>query len=139
MVKTKKQATIQREWYLADAKDQILGRLSSKIAKILMGKHKSCYVPYWDLGDYVVVINAKEVAVTGNKEEGKIYYRHTGYPGGLRKESLKSLRARRPEEVIRRAVVGMLPKNRLAREMIKKLQIYPGSEHPFKDRELKKL
>lgn len=139
MAKTKKQATIQRKWYLADAKDQILGRLSSRIAKILMGKHKSSYVPYWDLGDYVVVINAKEVAVTGRKEEGKIYYRHTGYPGGLKEESLKSLRARRPEEVIRRAVVGMLPKNRLAREMIKKLYIYPGSEHPFKDRELKEL
>lgn len=127
------------EWLLIDAQDRILGRLASRIAKILQGKHRVYYTPYKDCGDFVIVINAKKVAVSGKKEEDKIYYRHTGFPGGLKQETLASLRQRRPEEIIRRAVKGMLPKNRLARQMMKKLYIYAGSEHPHKDKKTKVL
>lgn len=121
---------IQRQWYLLDARGQVLGRLATQIAKLLMGKGKPEWVPYLDCGDYVVVINAKDIRVTGRKEEQKIYTRYSGYPGGLRKETLGSLKKRRPEEVIRHAVEGMLPKNKLRARWIRKLYIYPGSEHP---------
>lgn len=119
---------LQRNWHLLDAQNQVLGRLATKIATRLTGKDNPSWVPYLDQGDYVVVVNAKEVVVTGKKEDQKRYYRYSGYPGGLRSESLRQLRSRRPEEIVRRAVVGMLPKNKLADQMITRLYIYPGPE-----------
>lgn len=132
MIKTPfvKKEKIERKWYLIDATGQILGRLASKIAKILMGKHKPTYTPNMDTGDYVIVINAEKIRVTGKKLQEKIYYKHSGYLGNLKEEKLISLLNRRPETVIRIAVEGMLPKNRLGKKMIKKLKIYKGSEHP---------
>jgi large subunit ribosomal protein L13 len=126
--KAAKASEVERNWHLLDAKGQILGRLSTRVATLLTGKEKTIWVPYLDLGDYVVVINAKEIAVTGKKESQKRYYRYSGYPGGLRSETLGQLRARRPEEIIRHAVVGMLPKNKLSDRMITRLYVYPGSE-----------
>jgi len=128
--KSKIQKTDQ-SWYLFDAKGQILGRLATKIAKVLMGKHKVTWQPHQDMGDNVIVTNASKILVTGRKEENKVYYRYSGYPGGLKKETLGSLRERKPENIIHHAVAGMLPKNRLGRAMIKKLYIYPGEEHPY--------
>src|SRR5438876_1077287 len=113
--------TVSQHWYIIDAKDQILGRLSTKIARHLTGKDKPEYVPYMDLGDYIVVINAKEVKVTGKKEENKLYHRHSGFPGGYKNEALKALRARRPEEIVRKAVRGMVPRGKLGDQMMKKL------------------
>lgn len=118
-----------RKWFLVDASGQILGRLSTRIATLLMGKNKIDWQPYLDTGDYVIVINAKEIEVTGAKEENKNYYRYSGYPGGLKVENLKSLRKRKPEDIIYHAVKGMLPKTRLGRAMIKKFYVYPGSSH----------
>ena len=125
---------VKREWHLIEAKDKILGRISTKIARLLIGKDKVEYVPYLDVGDHVVVVNAAEVGVTGKKEKQKIYYRHSGYPGGLRSETLGDLRERRPEEIIRRAVKGMLPKNKLQKLMLKRLHIFAGAEHPFEEK-----
>lgn len=125
-----KASEVKRSRHLLDAKGQILGRLASQAAQLLMGKDKPNYVPYLDMGDYVVVINAKEIKVTGKKEEQKVYTRYSGYPGGLRKETLKELRKRRPEEIVRHAVKGMLPRGKLGRKMITKLYVYPGPEHP---------
>ena len=122
---------IERKWHLIDVKDQILGRVSTKIARHLTGKDKVEYLPHQDVGDYVVVINAKEVGVTGKKEKQKVYYRHSGYPGGLRAETLGELRKRRPEEIVRRAVKGMLPKNKLQKLMLKRLHIFAGEGHSF--------
>jgi large subunit ribosomal protein L13 len=127
------QATSQdreRNWYLVDAEGKTLGRLSTQIADVLRGKRKPTYTPHVDVGDFVVVINADKVAVTGNKLEGKRYWRHSGYPGGIRSRTLGELLAQRPEEVIRRAVKGMLPRNRLARQQLRKLKVYAGPEHP---------
>jgi large subunit ribosomal protein L13 len=125
-----KRDEVPRVWYLVDATDMPLGRLASEVAQVLRGKHKPHYAPHIDVGDYVVVINASRVMVTSAKSERKIYYRHSGFPGGLKEESFASLIARRPEQVIERAVRGMLPKNRLGRQMISKLKVYAGSEHP---------
>ncbi len=125
---------VERKWHLIDVKDQILGRSATKIARLLSGKDKVEYVPYLDIGDHVVVINAAEVAVTGKKERQKTYYRHSGYPGGLKAETLRELREKRPEEIIRRAVKGMLPKNKLQKPMLKRLHIFAGSAHTFKDK-----
>jgi large subunit ribosomal protein L13 len=121
---------IERRWWLVDAADQTLGRLASRIASVLEGKHKPSYTPHLDVGDHVIVVNAEKVRVTGNKLLQKRYYRHSGYPGGLREESLESLLARKPELVIERAVKGMLPQSRLGRAMFKKLKVYRGAEHP---------
>ena len=121
---------IERKWYVVDAEGQVLGRLASRIARILMGKHKSIYTPFMDVGDFVIVVNAEKVKVTGKKKDQKLYRWHTGYPGGFKSETLGSLLSRRPEEVIRRAVWGMLPHNRLGRKMIRKLKIYAGPSHP---------
>jgi large subunit ribosomal protein L13 len=115
---------------VVDASDQTLGRLATRIATLLEGKHKPIYSPHLDTGDHVVVVNAGRVRVTGNKLVQKRYYRHSGYPGGLKEESLQALLARKPELVIERAVKGMLPQNRLGRAMIKKLKVYSGAEHP---------
>ena len=127
-----KPAEVQRRWYVVDAADAPLGRLASRLAPILSGKVKPTYAPHVDGGDFVVVVNAEKVAVSSNKSRDKIYYRHSGYPGGLKEESFESLISRRPEAVIERAVRGMLPKNRLGRRMIRKLKVYPGSEHPHR-------
>lgn len=127
-------AMIKREWHLIDVKGQTLGRAATQIARLLMGKQKPYFVRYLDVGDYVVVINAKDVRVTGKKEEKKVYHRHSGYPGGYRAETLAELRERRPEEVVRRAVKGMLPDNRLQATMLKRLRIYAEDKHEYQDK-----
>lgn len=132
--KSTKASEIKRKWHFLDAKDEILGRLSTKIAQLLMGKSKAYFVRYLDVGDYVVVVNAKDVKVTGGKEEKKTYTRYSGYPGGLKRETLRSLRSRKPEEIIRHAVSGMLPQNRLHDKMLKRLHIFSDKEHPYKDK-----
>ncbi len=125
-----KTADIDRVWHLVDATEMPLGRLASEVARILRGKHKPIFVPHVDTGDFVVVVNAGKVAVTSGKSQSKIYYRHSGYPGGIRAETFEGLLERRPEAVIERAVRGMLPKNRLGRQMLRKLKVYPGPDHP---------
>jgi len=125
-----KPGEIAREWYLVDADGQTLGRLATRIADTLRGKGKPQYTPHVDTGDFVVVVNAEKIHVTGNKLDQKRYYRHSSYPGGLRSRTLRDQLDRRPEEVLRIAVKGMLPKNRLARRQITKLKIYAGPEHP---------
>jgi large subunit ribosomal protein L13 len=123
-------ATRERDWLLVDARGKTLGRLATQIADILRGKRKPEYTPHIDTGDFVVVVNAREIAVTGNKLEAKMYHRHSGYPGGLRSRTLNDMLERRPEEVIRIAVKGMLPRNRLARQQLRKLKVYAGPDHP---------
>src|SRR3954471_23912167 len=120
----------ERNWVLGDPNGQTLGRLSTQIADLLRGKRKPTYTPHCDVGDFVVVINAEKISVTGNKRTEKLYHRHSGYPGGLKSRTLNDMLERRPEEVIRIAVKGMLPKNRLARKQITKLKVYAGPEHP---------
>ena len=127
---TAKPREIEQNWYLVDAEGRTLGRLATQIAELLRGKGKPQYTPHIDTGDFVVVVNAEKVRVTGNKLEQKVYYRHSGYPGGLRERTLAEQLARRPEEVLRRAVRGMLPKNRLAAAQLRKLRIYAGPDHP---------
>lgn len=125
-----KPGEVTREWYLVDADGQTLGRLATRIADTLRGKTKPQYTPHVDTGDFVVVVNAEKIAVTGKKLDDKIYYRHSGYPGGLRSRTLREQLGRRPEEVLRKAVKGMLPRNRLARAQLTKLKIYAGPAHP---------
>ena len=120
----------QRDWYVIDAEGKTLGRLATQIADMLRGKRKPEYTPHCDTGDFVIVVNAEKIAVTGNKRTDKIYYRHSGYPGGIKSRTLGEMLERRPEEVIRKAVNGMLPRNRLARQQITKLKVYAGPEHP---------
>ncbi len=125
-----KQGEITKQWYHVDAKDQTLGRLATRIARTLMGKNKPEYTPSFDVGDFVIVTNAELVRVTGAKMEQKIYFHYSGYPGGLKRTSLKTMLARHPDRVIREAVRLMLPKTTLGRDMLKKLKVYPGAEHP---------
>lgn len=122
-------AAVERKWYVVDANGQTLGRLASEIAKVLRGKNKPIYTPHIDTGDYVIVINADKVKTTGKKLDQKIYYNHSDYPGGLRETTLKEMMAKKPEEVIRLAVKGMLPKGPLGRAMLTKLHVYAGPEH----------
>ncbi len=126
---TAKPAQVQRDWYLVDATDKTLGRMASEIAGRLKGKHKPIYTPHVDTGDYIVVINAEKVRVTGNKMEDKIYHRYTGYVGNLKSMNLREMHVKHPERVIEKAVKGMLPKNPLGRAMFRKLKVYAGSEH----------
>lgn len=121
---------IERKWYIVDATDKTLGRMASEIASILRGKHKPIFTPHVDTGDYVIVINAEKIHVTGKRMDEKRYYRHSGYPGGLRSRTLREMLAQYPDRVVREAVRRMLPKNNLGRHMLKKLKIYAGSEHP---------
>ena len=121
---------IDRRWYVVDAADQTLGRLASRIARVLEGKNKPTYTPTLDSGDHVIILNAARIAVTRDKRETKMYARHSGYPQGFKQESLGHLLERRPEEVIRRAVKGMLPHNRLGAQQLRKLKVYAGSDHP---------
>jgi large subunit ribosomal protein L13 len=125
-----KPSTIEKKWYVVDAKGKTLGRLATVVADTLRGKRKPIYTPNIDTGDFVIIINAEQIVVTGNKPEQKIYYHHSGYPGGLKEETYAKLLARRPEEIVRRAVKGMLPHNKLGRAQIRKLKIYTGAEHP---------
>ncbi len=127
---TPKPEDIQREWFVIDAKDQTLGRLATQIAQILRGKHKPIFSPHMDVGDFVIVINCEKIRVTGNKLDDKRYYRHSGYPGGIRSVTLRQQLDKFPDRVIRTAVRGMLPKNKLGRQMIKKLKVYAGENHP---------
>jgi len=124
-----KKAEVERKWYVIDASEQPLGRVASKAAHVLRGKHKATFTPHVDCGDYVIIINASNVKLTGNKLNDKMYYNHSGYPGGLRVRSAKVMRENYPEEMLERAVKGMLPKGRLGRQMYKKLFVYAGSEH----------
>src|ERR687890_848590 len=123
-------ATRERNWVVVDAAGQTLGRLATQLADVLRGKRKPTYTPHCDVGDFVVVVNAEKISVTGNKRSEKLYHRHSGYPGGLKTRTLNDMLERRPEEVIRIAVKGMLPKNRLARRQITKLKVYAGPDHP---------
>ncbi len=125
-----KPGDIERSWFVVDATDLPLGRLASEVATLLRGKHKPSYAPHVDGGDFIIIINAEKVAVTSGKSQTKIYYRHSGYPGGIKAETFESLRERRPEAIIERAVTGMLPKNRLGRQMGRKLKVYAGPDHP---------
>ncbi len=125
-----KAGEVQRKWYLIDADGKTLGRLATEVARILRGKHKAIYTPHVDTGDHVIVINAAKVKVTGKKYTDKLYYRHTGYPGGIKVTNFADLLRRRPEQVIEKAVWGMIPHNRLGRKVFKKLRVYPGPDHP---------
>jgi large subunit ribosomal protein L13 len=127
---TLREAEIDRRWYVVDATDETLGRLASRIARVLEGKHKPTYTPNLDSGDHVIVLNAGRVAVSADKLTSKVYARHSGYPGGYKEETLGHLLGRRPEEVLRRAVKGMLPHNRLGAKQLRKLKIYAGPDHP---------
>ncbi|MGM0783422.1 MAG: 50S ribosomal protein L13 [Pseudomonadota bacterium] len=127
---TAKPQSVQRDWYVVDATDKTLGRLATEIARRLRGKHKPEFTPHVDTGDYIVVVNAEKVQVTGNKARAKNYYRHTGYPGGLRSMNFEQMIAHAPERVIESAVKGMLPKGPLGRAMYSKLKVYAGAEHP---------
>jgi large subunit ribosomal protein L13 len=136
---TAKPGEVTRRWYVVDAEGQTLGRLATRIADTLRGKDKPEYTPHVDTGDFVVVVNAEKVGVTGKKLDEKVYHRHSGYPGGLRSRSLRDELERRPTEVLRRAVKGMLPRNRLARAQLRKLKIYAGPEHPHEAQSPKPL
>ncbi len=125
-----KASEITRKWYVVDAEGLVLGRLSTEVARVLRGKHKPIFAPHLDTGDHVIVINADKVVLTANKADQKMVYRHSGYPGGLKTQSFAAAQAAKPEEAVRRAVRGMLPKNRLGRQMLTKLKVYAGPNHP---------
>jgi large subunit ribosomal protein L13 len=125
-----KKGTLEKKWWLINAEGKILGRLASEVALILRGKKKPQFTPFLDTGDFVIVINAEKVRVTGRKEEQKVYYHHSGYPGGLTTKTLKEMRAKKPEEVIKKAVRGMIPKNKLGTAVCRKLKVYRGPQHP---------
>ncbi|MFH1683497.1 MAG: 50S ribosomal protein L13, partial [Candidatus Margulisiibacteriota bacterium] len=128
-----------RAWYLVDVSGKVLGRASTKIATYLRGKHKAIFSPQADCGDFIIVVNAAKVRVTGKKDKQKLYFTHSGYPGGDKLFSFEKMMEKKPEEVIRHSVAGMLPKNRLGRQIIKKLKIYSGAEHPHKSQKIEKL
>lgn len=130
---------IQREWYVVDAKDKTLGRLATEVARILRGKHKPIFAPHMDTGDFVIIINCEKIRVTGDKLDSKVYYRHSGYPGGLKSITMRQQLQKFPDRVLHEAVRGMLPKNKLGRAMIKKLKIYSGDKHPHQAQQPKVL
>ena len=130
---------VKRDWYVVDASEKVLGRLATEIARRLRGKHKAEYTPHVDTGDYIIVTNAEKVAVTGRKFKEKMYYHHSGFPGGIKSISFDKLQAKNPVRIIERAVKGMLPKNPLGREMYRKLKIYVGTEHPHEAQQPKQL
>lgn len=134
-----KAENVKRDWYLIDAQDMVLGRLATEIANVLRGKNKAIYTPSVDTGDFVIVINAEKIALTGRKLSDKVYYSHSGFPGGLKEITAGELLEKKPEDVIRKAVKGMLPKNKLARHMIKKLKVYAGTSHPHDAQQPKNL
>ena len=128
---------IHKDWFVADAENKALGRFASKVAQILKGKHKPTYTPHMDMGDFVVVVNAEKIRVSGNKEMQKTYFSHSGYPGGTKEVDLYTMRRRHPERVIQNAVKGMLPHNRLGRQMMRNLKIYSGPDHPHSSQQPK--
>jgi large subunit ribosomal protein L13 len=130
---------VERKWFVVDAEDKHLGRLAAEIAKILRGKNKVQYTPHVDVGDFVIVVNAEKVVVTGKKAEQRVYRRHSGYPGGMKDTSYEQMLARKPTEILRKAVYGMMPKTRLARQQFRKLKIYAGPEHPHAAQDPQKL
>ncbi|KAA0891704.1 50S ribosomal protein L13 [Oryzomonas rubra] len=130
---------VKRDWYVVDAQDVVLGRLATRIANVLRGKNKAIFTPSVDTGDFVIVVNAEKIALTGRKLDGKVYYSHTGFPGGLKEITAGKLLEKRPEDLIRKAVKGMLPKNKLARHMLKKLKVYAGASHPHDAQQPKNL
>jgi large subunit ribosomal protein L13 len=130
---------VQRDWHVVDAQGQTLGRLATQVATLLRGKHKPYYTPHVDCGDYVIVVNAEKIHVTGNKMSQKIYYRHSGYPGGLKQVTLRDQLQKFPGRVVEQAVRGMLPKNRLGRRMFKKLKVYAGPDHPHQAQQPKSV
>jgi large subunit ribosomal protein L13 len=136
---TYRPGSIKREWYVVDARDVVLGRLAARVAAVLRGKHRPQFTPHADCGDHVVVINADKVRVTGRKETQKVYYRHSGYPGGLKSITLEKQRQRHPERIVEAAVRGMLPKNALGRRMFRKLKVYAGADHPHAAQQPKPL
>jgi len=131
--------SVKRDWYVIDAENKVLGRVASRIANILRGKNKPVFAPSVDTGDFVIVLNADKIVLTGNKLTDKMYHSHSGYPGGLKSVNAQTMLAKKPEEVLRKAVKGMLPKNKLARHMITKLKIYTGSEHPHQAQQPKPI
>ncbi len=136
---TREEALAQREWYVVDASGKVLGRLASEIAKRLWGKHKPHFAPHLDLGDFIVVVNAKKIKLTGKKWDQKVYWRHSGYMGGLKLRTARQMLETKPEELVRLAVKRMLPKNRLGRKLLKKLKVYAGPEHPHQAQNPKPL
>jgi large subunit ribosomal protein L13 len=134
-----KAETVQHDWYVVDATDRVLGRLASQIALRLRGKHKAIYTPHVDTGDFIIVLNAEKIRVTGNKAEDKMYYRHSGYPGGIYETNFRKLQARFPDRVLEKAVKGMLPKGPLGYAMIKKMKVYAGDSHPHAAQQPKPL
>ena len=134
-----KAGEVQQDWYLVDASDKVLGRLATEIARRLRGKHKPEFTPHMDTGDNIVVINAEKIKVTGGKMEGKIYYRHSGYPGGLKSQTFRELMEKHPERALNNAVKGMIPRGPLGRAVLKKLRVYAGPEHPHAAQQLKQL
>ncbi|HNR14085.1 MAG TPA: 50S ribosomal protein L13 [Thermodesulfobacteriota bacterium] len=130
---------VEKHWYLVDADNKVLGRLASQVASILSGKTKPVYTPHVDTGDYVIIVNAKKIKLTGRKLADKVYHHYSGYPGGLKTEGVRNLLQEKPEEVIRTAVRGMLPKNRLGRKMLKKLVVYPDAQHPHQAQQPEKI
>ena len=134
-----KKSDITRNWHIIDAEDAVLGRMASKVASILKGKHKPIYTPSIDTGDHVVIINAEKVKLTGKKLENKVYWRHSGYTGGIKSQTAADIMEKNPEKVIRHAIAGMLPKNTIGRKMIKKLKVYAGPDHPHKAQQPKPL
>ncbi|MGD0586399.1 MAG: 50S ribosomal protein L13 [Oryzomonas sp.] len=134
-----KAENVKRDWYLVDAQDIVLGRLATQIANVLRGKNKAIFTPSVDTGDFVIVVNAEKIALTGRKLDNKMYYHHTGFPGGLKEITAGKLLEKRPEDLIRKAVKGMLPKNKLARHMLKKLKVYAGASHPHDAQQPKNL
>ncbi|MAU33889.1 50S ribosomal protein L13 [Candidatus Saccharibacteria bacterium] len=136
---TQKPSEVTREWFVIDAATAPLGRVATEIAKYLIGKYKPTYTPHIDAGDYVIVINAEKVPVTGNKEEGKVYYRHSGFPGGIKDATLKEVREKAPERIIEAAVKGMIPRNKLAADRLSRLRIFVGAEHAHAAQNPKKV
>jgi len=134
-----KAENVKRDWYLVDAQDVVLGRLATQVANVLRGKNKAIFTPSVDTGDFVIVVNAEKIALTGRKLDDKVYYSHTGFPGGLKEISAGKLLEKKPEDLIRKAVKGMLPKNKLARHMLKKLKVYAGASHPHDAQQPKNL
>lgn len=136
---TAKKGDIERQWVVIDAQDQVLGRLATRVAQILRGKTKPVFTNHVDTGDFVIIVNAEKIRLTGNKLDGKVYYRHSGYPGGIKGMTAREMLERKPEQVIKTAVKGMLPKNRLGSKMISKLKVYAGPDHPHEAQQPEKL
>jgi len=134
-----KKGEVERQWLVIDAQDQVLGRLATRVAHILRGKNKPTFTSHVDTGDFVIIVNAEKIRLTGNKLDGKVYYRHSGFPGGIKGMTAREMLARKPEQVIKTAVKGMLPKNRLGARMIGKLKVYAGPDHPHQAQQPQKL